>query len=141
MKRTVLAFGSNSRNAREIFAGALDMLVRAGWRTGRLSSIITTAPVECQPGTPDFQNAVCVGSWPGSAEELLDLAQSIERAFGRPANHRSDQARTLDIDIILFGEDRINSGRLTVPHPRARKRTFVTEPLREIAPELITLLL
>ena len=141
MKRTVLAFGSNSSNAREIFSGALDMLARAGWSTRRLSSIITTAPVDCQPGTPDFQNAVCVGSWPGSAEELLDLTQSVERAFGRPANHRSDQARPLDIDIILFGEERITSARLTVPHPRARKRKFVTEPLREIAPELINLLL
>lgn len=140
MKRTVLAFGSNSRNARDIFDRALDMLAGGGWRTQRFSSIIITAPVDCQPGTPDFYNAVCVGYWPGGAEELLDLTQSVERASGRPAEHRSDQARTLDIDIILFGDERINTPRLIVPHPGAGNREFVKAPLREIAPELITLL-
>ncbi len=75
------------------------------------------------------------GVWNGSAEELLTLCQSIERRAGRPEKHSSRQARELDLDIILFGQEIIRTERLTVPHPRAFQRAFVLVPMNEIAPE------
>ncbi len=141
MKKTcILAFGSNEANAPEIFQGALALLVSAGWEQEKFSSVIKTAPVNCVPGTPDFYNAAARGKWGGAPMELLHLTQSIERHFGRPDVHRSDQARPLDIDIILLGEEKISMPELIIPHPRAYCREFVLQPMQEIAPELLTLL-
>ena len=77
------------------------------------------------------------GFWNGSAEELLNLLQETERFFGRPADHRSDMSRTLDCDLIFFGNEIIRTSRLTVPHPRMHNRLFVLEVLVEIAPDFI----
>ena len=73
--------------------------------------------------------------WAGTAQELVAVCQKLERAAGRPERHSSREARTLDIDIILFGDAVSAAPELTLPHPRARKRRFVLEPLAEIAPD------
>ena len=88
------------------------------------------------PGTPDFSNAALTGEWTGTATDLLALTQQLEREAGRPARHSSRESRTLDLDLILFGERCSADPRLTLPHPRARQRRFVLEPLAEIAPEM-----
>ena len=136
-KFCVLAFGSNEANAAEIFSGALALLAENNWQLKRFSSIIRTTPVDCLPGTPDFFNGAALGEWGGSGIELLQITQRIERYYGRPAVHRSDQARTLDIDIILLGREKINLPELVIPHPRAGSRDFVLLPMKEIAPDLI----
>ncbi|MCQ2379181.1 MAG: 2-amino-4-hydroxy-6-hydroxymethyldihydropteridine diphosphokinase, partial [Victivallaceae bacterium] len=99
------------------------------------SGIRRTAPVDCEPGTPDFLNQGVTGVWPGTAEELLLLGRAIEIRCGRPAVHSSRQARVFDCDLILFGEETISRPGLQVPHPRAKMRRFVLEPLAEIAPD------
>ena len=78
----------------------------------------------------------CCGKWGGTPEELLDLCQRIECEAGRPALHSSREARVLDCDIIIFGDLQMTTPRLIIPHPRARQRFFVLEPLAELAPQL-----
>jgi len=86
---------------------------------------------------PDYVNAVaCINTFL-QPEQLLDLTQAIELEHGRVRKAERWGARTLDIDILLFGEQVINTKRLTVPHYGLNEREFVVYPLQEIAPELI----
>ncbi len=85
---------------------------------------------------PDFVNAVAALDTRLTAHELLDELQSIERRQGRERDGRRWGPRTLDLDILLFGDERIATERLVVPHPGLPERSFVLVPLREIAPEL-----
>ncbi|UKI34372.1 MAG: 2-amino-4-hydroxy-6-hydroxymethyldihydropteridine diphosphokinase [Lentisphaeria bacterium] len=89
-----------------------------GVKAIRQSRLHRTAPVDCVPGTPEFSNAALTGEWSRSAETLLELTQRLEREAGRPACHSSRESRTLDLDLILFGERCSNSPVLTLPHPR-----------------------
>ncbi|GAA6154406.1 2-amino-4-hydroxy-6-hydroxymethyldihydropteridine diphosphokinase [Pseudoteredinibacter isoporae] len=79
----------------------------------------------------DYLNAVCKISTDLEAERLLDLLQSIELKLGRTRKKRWG-ARTVDLDILLYGDARINSPRLTIPHPQLQNRNFVVQPLMEI---------
>ena len=130
-----LAFGT-SKGDREAFCRfALDELEKGNFRIRKVSPLYETEPVDCEEGVPPFLNGVLQGVWNGSAEELLNLCQSIERRAGRPEKHSSRQSRELDLDIILFGQEIIRSERLTVPHPRASGRAFVLVPMNDIAPD------
>ena len=84
---------------------------------------------------PDFSDAALTGIWPGNALELLRLCRKLEQEAGRPADHSSRESRTLDLDLILFGDEVRNTPELTLPHPRAQQRRFVLEPLAELIPE------
>jgi 2-amino-4-hydroxy-6-hydroxymethyldihydropteridine diphosphokinase len=130
-----LMFGGDLGDSSVIFAAAAAQLERAGMTKMRRSRIIRSAPVDCVPGTPDFSDQALTGVWHGTALELLAVCQNLERAAGRPENHSSCEARTLDIDIILFGDAVSDAPELVIPHPRARGRRFVLEPLAEIAPD------
>lgn len=131
-----ILMGGNLGNSAEIFEQAIRKLTENGVQSIRQSRIYRTAPVDCVPGTPDFSNAALTGEWNGTAADLLALTQRLEREAGRPARHSSRESRTLDLDLILFGEECSDSPELTLPHPRARQRLFVLEPLAEIAPEM-----
>ena len=133
--KIAIALGANLGDAAGAFREAVVRLKAAGVRHCRLSSLIRTAPVDCAPGTPDFFNAALTGEWGGSPEELLRLCRELETAAGRPRNHGVNQSRPLDLDIILFGDVILRTPELTIPHPRARVRRFVLEPLAEIAPD------
>jgi 2-amino-4-hydroxy-6-hydroxymethyldihydropteridine diphosphokinase len=76
-----------------------------------------------------------VGESELSARELLEALQAIERAAGRTRPY-PNAPRTLDLDLILVGEERLDEGGLAVPHPRFRDRRFVLEPLADLAPDL-----
>lgn len=91
----------------------------------------------CEPGAPEFRNRSVLGIWDSSPEELLDLIQKIEVNAGRPADHPHWVSRPLDIDILVMGELKMNTARLTIPHPEIEKRDFVVLPSAEIAPELV----
>jgi 2-amino-4-hydroxy-6-hydroxymethyldihydropteridine diphosphokinase len=80
-------------------------------------------------------NAAAVGETTMSARDLLVALLEIERQRGRTRPYAA-APRTLDLDLVLFGEESIDEPGLTVPHPRFRERRFVLEPLAEIAPEL-----
>jgi len=132
-----LAFGTNKGDPRSAFRLAQEGLTAGGVRDLRFSPFYETDPVDCEPGTPPFLNGVIAGRWSGSPSELLTLCQSLERRAGRPEKHSSHQARELDLDLILFGEEIIRSERLTVPHPRAAQRAFVLVPLHDLAPDAV----
>lgn len=129
-----IALGSNlgyrERHLREAIA-AIGSSV-----TGlRISSFYDTAPVGVGE-QPRFLNAAATGATMLLARELLDTLLGIETAFGRTRPHPG-AARTLDLDLILYGDQIIEEQDLTVPHPRFRERRFVLEPLAEIAPDWI----
>lgn len=101
----------------------------------RVSPLVETAPV----GTPDLQapylNAVAIGDSDRPARDLLDTLLAIEQARGRERPYRY-APRTLDLDLILCGDEVVDEPGLVVPHPRFRERAFVLEPLAALAPDL-----
>jgi 2-amino-4-hydroxy-6-hydroxymethyldihydropteridine diphosphokinase len=97
------------------------------------SSLYRSAPVDAQGS--DYINAVAQLRTRLSPPALLDALQAIEDRFGRERPYRN-APRTLDLDLLLYGQQRIVTPRLTVPHPRLHERAFVLVPLAEIAPEL-----
>jgi 2-amino-4-hydroxy-6-hydroxymethyldihydropteridine diphosphokinase len=101
----------------------------------RVSSVHDTDPVGVPGDQPRFLNAVAVGETTLNARALLGELLAIEREAGRERPY-AGAARTLDLDLILFGDSIIDEPRLSVPHPRFRERRFVLEPLAEIAPGL-----
>ncbi len=134
-KFCILALGGNIGDTERLFHRAVEMLEEGGFRPEKLSSFYRTAPEGCEPGAEDFLNAALSGYWEDSPLALLDLCQSIEEANGRPRKHPHWHSRTLDIDLILFGGEKMNTPRLVLPHPLAGRRDFVLHPVREICPE------
>ncbi|MDP2825468.1 MAG: 2-amino-4-hydroxy-6-hydroxymethyldihydropteridine diphosphokinase [Sulfuritalea sp.] len=98
------------------------------------SSLYRTAPVGLKH-QPDFINAVVELVAVSSAPTLLDALFAIEARFGRQRSVKN-APRTLDLDLLLYGEMRSADPQLTLPHPRLHERAFVLAPLAEIAPEL-----
>jgi 2-amino-4-hydroxy-6-hydroxymethyldihydropteridine diphosphokinase len=101
----------------------------------RVSSFFETDPVGVGE-QPRFLNAAATGTTSLSARGLLERLLAIEAAFGRTRPYPG-AARTLDLDLILYGDQVIEERDLAVPHPRFRERRFVLEPLNEIAPEWV----
>jgi 2-amino-4-hydroxy-6-hydroxymethyldihydropteridine diphosphokinase len=101
----------------------------------RKSSLYRTQPVDA--GGPDYVNAVVEIATRLTAPELLSQLRRLESEAGRERPYRN-APRTLDLDLLLYGSARIESGQLTVPHPRMRERAFVLVPLAEIAPHRVT---
>ncbi|MGE0449085.1 MAG: 2-amino-4-hydroxy-6-hydroxymethyldihydropteridine diphosphokinase [Vicinamibacterales bacterium] len=102
----------------------------------RFSSFHETLPEGGTADQPLYLNAAAVGGCRLAPLDVLDELLRIEAARGR-VRPFPNAPRTLDLDLILFGQERLDHPRLTIPHPRFRERRFVLEPLREIAPELI----
>lgn len=132
--KIAISLGANLGDAASAIQKAASELERSGVSNARLSKLFLTKPVNCPPGTPDFLNAAMTGYWNGTATSLLLVCQTLEIAAGRPRNHGLNQSRPLDLDIILFGDITLRTQRLIIPHPLARRRRFVLEPLAEIAP-------
>jgi 2-amino-4-hydroxy-6-hydroxymethyldihydropteridine diphosphokinase len=101
----------------------------------RVSGFRETDPVGVSP-QPRFLNAAAAGTTALGARALLDALQAIEREHGRTRPF-AGAPRTLDLDLILFGDTIVDEPGLAVPHPRFRERLFVLEPLGEIAPDLL----
>jgi 2-amino-4-hydroxy-6-hydroxymethyldihydropteridine diphosphokinase len=102
----------------------------------RVSHYRDTDPVGVPDNQPLFLNAAAVGTTAMSARELLESLLAIERERGRERPFPG-AARTLDLDLVLFGDAVISESDLIVPHPRFRERPFVLEPLAEIASGLV----
>jgi 2-amino-4-hydroxy-6-hydroxymethyldihydropteridine diphosphokinase len=99
------------------------------------SSFYQSAPF--QAVGPDYTNAVVHLQTRLNAIDLLRAFQSVENLAGRERPYRN-APRTLDIDLLLYGDGNIQSPELQVPHPRMHERAFVLLPLSELAPELVT---
>ena len=130
-----VALGANLGEAAAVVASAFDALNRlADTRLEARSHLYRSAPVDAQG--PDFINAVAAVSTRLTAPDLLLALQQLEQRAGRERPYRN-APRTLDLDLLLYGDARIDSPSLTVPHPRMMERAFVLIPLAEIAPDLV----
>jgi 2-amino-4-hydroxy-6-hydroxymethyldihydropteridine diphosphokinase len=98
------------------------------------SSLYRSAPVNA--GGPDYVNAVAALETLLSPRALLTALQALENAAGRERPH-ANAPRTLDLDLLLWGDMVLDDADLTLPHPRLHHRAFVLEPLAELAPELV----
>jgi 2-amino-4-hydroxy-6-hydroxymethyldihydropteridine diphosphokinase len=125
-----LALGSNlGRRARNL-SGARRRLRQSGARILRQSRVIETEPWGVTD-QPRFLNQVVEIEWPGSPHDLLRTAKLVERDGGRTTTRRWGP-RVIDVDILLFGDRRINDADLVIPHPRIAERLFVLESLRDL---------
>ena len=100
----------------------------------RVSRTFDTEPVEVAGLQGRFLNAAVAGGFEGTARDLLSALLRIEREHGRERPHPG-APRTLDLDLIFFGSERVEEPGLVVPHPRFRERRFVLEPLADVAPD------
>ncbi len=127
-----IALGSNLGDREHYLREAVEAL-RGFIPNLRVSSFHDTAPVGVGE-QPTYLNGAAVGETSLEPHALLTRLLDIERQFGRERPHPG-AARTLDLDLILYGDAVLTEPDLTVPHPRFRERTFVLEPLAEIAAE------
>jgi 2-amino-4-hydroxy-6-hydroxymethyldihydropteridine diphosphokinase len=97
-----------------------------------VSSLRETDPVGPVPDQPRFLNGAVALETSLSAPELLNVLLRTEAAFGRTREGPPGGPRTLDLDLLIYGDEEIDEPGLQVPHPRLRERTFVLEPLREL---------
>lgn len=132
--RIAIALGGNIGDTAGHFHVAVQLLQDGGVYDIHQAPLYITAPVDCEPGTPDFVNSAISATWPGTPEGLLTLCQSIERRLGRPSRHSCRESRIIDLDLLLFDSLQIVLPDLVIPHPRLRQRRFVLEPLAQIAP-------
>jgi 2-amino-4-hydroxy-6-hydroxymethyldihydropteridine diphosphokinase len=137
MSTAHIMLGGNIGDVRTTFRQAQQFLAENHLEITAVSRVGSSAAVDCVPGTPEFCDQALVCRWDGTPEELLDLLQKTERKFGRPENHRSDESRTLDCDLIFFDSLIISTSHLTLPHPRMHQRLFVLELMVETAPDFI----
>ncbi|AMX01884.1 2-amino-4-hydroxy-6-hydroxymethyldihydropteridine diphosphokinase [Microbulbifer thermotolerans] len=135
MERVFIGLGSNLAEPIQQLRHALASIAKIPQtELLRCSSFYRSAPVG--PGDqPDYINAVAELETELAALQLLEQLQRIENAQGRERTVRWG-ARTLDLDILLFGPQRIDEPRLQVPHPRMAERNFVLLPLAELEPDL-----
>lgn len=103
----------------------------------RASAIYETEPVGCEPGAAKFLNAAIEFGYAGEAQDLLRELAAIEKLLGRSATHARNVSRTIDLDLLYFGELEIETAELQLPHPRITEREFVLRPLADIAPDLV----
>jgi 2-amino-4-hydroxy-6-hydroxymethyldihydropteridine diphosphokinase len=130
-----IALGSNLGDRSSHLAFAVDRLGRI-LSDLRRSTWIETDPVGVAGPQARFLNGAVVGFTTLAPTALLEVLLAIERERGRERPH-AGAARTLDLDLILYGSQRVDEAGLTVPHPRFRERRFVLEPLAEIAGDWI----
>ena len=128
-----LGLGSNMGNREENLEKALDLLSQR-MRVGKVSSIYDTEPVG-NTNQPHFLNMACQAFTRLAPEGLLTLAKGIESKMGRYG--KSGDPRPIDIDILLYGEEVMETPELVIPHARMTERAFVLVPLAEIAPSLV----
>lgn len=137
-KAAYVGLGSNlAHPAQQVRRGCELLGALPGTRVRACSSLYRTRPVGSVV-QPDFINAVCAISTALSPENLLDGLLALEARQGR-VRRPGDAGgpRVLDLDLLLYGETRIDRPGLTVPHPRLHERAFVLYPLAEIAPDLV----
>jgi 2-amino-4-hydroxy-6-hydroxymethyldihydropteridine diphosphokinase len=126
-----LGLGSNlGRRARNLSA-ARRRLRQKGARVLRQSRVIETEPWGVTD-QPRFLNQVIEVDWPGTPRQLLRAAKAVEREGGRTRTRRWGP-RVIDVDILLFGPERVRQPGLTIPHPRISEREFVLDGLRELS--------
>lgn len=131
-----MAFGANLGEAQATVLQAIqDIGALATTQLVKASSLYASEPQEATG--PDFVNAVAIYDTDLPPLALLDALQNLEKTAGRERPYLN-APRTLDLDIIFYGDIALDSPRLTLPHPRWQKRAFVLVPLEEISPDKVS---
>jgi 2-amino-4-hydroxy-6-hydroxymethyldihydropteridine diphosphokinase len=134
--KAVVALGANLGNPEEQIELALALL-KESTEVQSISSLYRTKPVG-GPEQPDYINAVCILESDLPAADLLSLLHGIEKTLGRVRTEHWGP-RTIDLDLIQYGNILSSAAELELPHPRAHERRFVLEPWSEIEPDAILL--
>ncbi|NUU20080.1 MAG: 2-amino-4-hydroxy-6-hydroxymethyldihydropteridine diphosphokinase [Streptomycetaceae bacterium] len=133
--RAVLALGSNLGNRRDNLQGAIDALADTpGIRVNVVSPLYVTEAVGGPEDQPEYFNAVILVDTFLTPDMLLDRANAVEEAFQRVRTEHWGP-RTLDVDIIVYGDKVVQDPHLTIPHPRAHERAFVLAPWVDADPD------
>ena len=136
MTRVYVGLGANLGDRVRTLRAAVDALaVEDGVEVVAVSTLRETEPVGVGE-QPRFLNGAVALETTLEAHELLDLLLAIEKRFGRVRLPGEHGPRTLDLDLLLYGDEEIDEPGLAVPHPRLHERRFVLEPLAELAPGL-----
>jgi 2-amino-4-hydroxy-6-hydroxymethyldihydropteridine diphosphokinase len=131
--RAYIGFGSNLGDREETLRAALERLAaNPVVEVAAVSSLRETNPVGPVVDQPRFLNGAAAVDTSLSARELMELLLEIESEFGRTREGPAGGPRTLDLDLLLYGNEQIDEPGLQVPHPRLHERPFVLEPLREL---------
>lgn len=135
MTQIAVGLGSNVGDRFDHVVSAMEDLDRLGTVTAR-SSLYETAPIG-NLEQDDFINAVAIVETDASARSVLDTLLEIEQEHGRTRTTERWGPRTLDLDLLVYGNEVISEPGLTVPHPHIAQRRFVLEPLAEIWPDAV----
>lgn len=132
-----IGIGSNVGDRERFARRAVSMLGAAyGVRLGRVSSLYETTPVGGPPQR-SFVNLVARIETDLAPQELLALCKEVEQAMGRDSSEIRWGPRVADLDVLLYGDEKVNEPDLEIPHPRMARRRFVLVPLLEVEPEAI----
>lgn len=132
-----IALGANLGNRDAALRAALAQLQSPDVRVIRVSSFFETDPVGGSPGQPRYLNAAAELATSLTPEALMQRLLDVERAGKRVRDpHERNAPRTLDLDLLFYGDLVLDTPELQLPHPRLHQRRFVLEPLAEIAPDL-----
>jgi 2-amino-4-hydroxy-6-hydroxymethyldihydropteridine diphosphokinase len=135
--RAYVGLGANLGDREATMRAALELLAQLqGVRVLEVSSFRETEPVGVLD-QPRFLNAAAALETTLSPRELLDTLLGVERALGRTRDGPRLGPRTIDLDLLLYGEEIVHEAGLTVPHPRLHERLFALEPLHELDPQLV----
>jgi 2-amino-4-hydroxy-6-hydroxymethyldihydropteridine diphosphokinase/dihydropteroate synthase len=136
-----LGLGSNLGNRRDFLARALAQLAQGGFKVSRVSPVVESPALLKKDALPEWDrpylNLVAEGQTLHSPEDMLRLAKTIELALGRDLSASRWSPRNIDIDLLLWNDEKINTPDLVIPHVEMHKRSFVITPLMHLAPHLI----
>jgi 2-amino-4-hydroxy-6-hydroxymethyldihydropteridine diphosphokinase len=137
MPRAYVGLGSNLGDREHMIWGAVHMLAfNPEVDIAAVSSIRETEPVELVD-QPPFLNAAAAVDTELGPRALLDLLLAVERELGRTREGPRFGPRTIDLDLLLYGDEIVDEPGLAVPHPRLHERRFALEPLAELGPDLV----
>ena len=137
MTRAYVGLGANLGDRERTLREAVDALgAGEGIEVVAVSTLRETEPVGVGQ-QPRFLNGAAALDTTLESRELLDRLLDVEQRFGRVRVPGEHGPRTLDLDLLLYGDEQIDEPGLTVPHPRLHERRFVLEPLAELAPGLV----
>ena len=135
MPRAYVGLGSNLGDREATLGAALDLLGR------RVDLVAVSTVRETDPwgdaDQPRYLNAVAAVDTDLSPRRLLEVLLGVERELGRERTGRRYGPRTIDLDLLVYGDEVVDEPGLTVPHPRLHERRFVLEPLAELDPALV----
>jgi 2-amino-4-hydroxy-6-hydroxymethyldihydropteridine diphosphokinase len=137
MTRAYVGLGSNLADREAtILAAIRELASEPGVEIVQVSGLRETDPVGLLE-QPRFLNAAAAVETELPARELLDRLLDVERRLGRTRGGRRFGPRTIDLDLLLYGDEQIDEPGLEVPHPRLHERLFALEPLADLDPELV----